>query len=118
MHFFYYLMLMYPEIQKHAQEELRRIVGPDRLPTLEDRERLPFTESIMKETLRLHPATPLGMFPERCTEHAVDSILALPHYTKTDDIYNDFFIPKNSVVIGVSRRLVLILPLLKYTLSF
>ncbi|KAK7688868.1 hypothetical protein QCA50_007557 [Cerrena zonata] len=84
MHFFFYLMLMYPEIQKQAQEELRKIVGPDRLPTLEDRERLPFTESIMKETLRLHPATPL----------------ALPHYTKTDDIYNGFFIPKNSVVIG------------------
>lgn len=60
MQFFYYLMLTHPDVQKRAQAELQAIVGPDRLPALKDRERLPFTESVWKETLRLHPATPLG----------------------------------------------------------
>ena len=54
-------MVMYPEVQRRAHAELLAVVGPDRLPTLEDRERLPFTESILRETLRLYPVTPLGI---------------------------------------------------------
>ena len=53
-------MVSHPEVQRRAQAELLAVVGPDRLPTLADRERLPFIESLLKETLRMHPATPLG----------------------------------------------------------
>lgn len=30
-------MLLYPEVQKKAQEEIDRVVGRDRMPTLNDR---------------------------------------------------------------------------------
>lgn len=31
-------MLLHPEVQKKAQEELDRVIGRDRLPELSDRE--------------------------------------------------------------------------------
>lgn len=31
--YFIYAMLMYPDVQKKAQDELERVVGHDRLPT-------------------------------------------------------------------------------------
>lgn len=34
--YFIYAMLMYPEIQKKAQAEIDRVVGNDRLPTVEE----------------------------------------------------------------------------------
>ncbi|EJD49808.1 cytochrome P450 [Auricularia subglabra TFB-10046 SS5] len=34
-------MQLFPDVQKRAQEEILRVVGPDRLPTIEDRDHLP-----------------------------------------------------------------------------
>lgn len=45
-------MAQHPEIQKKAQAELDKIIGTEHLPTLEDREDLPYIECIMKEVLR------------------------------------------------------------------
>ena len=45
-------MLHYPEVQKKAHEELDRIVGADRLPEFEDKDRLPYIMGILIETLR------------------------------------------------------------------
>jgi len=56
-------MLLHPEIQKKAQDELDSVIGRERLPTFEDRPRLPFINAVCKETLRWHPITPLGVFP-------------------------------------------------------
>ena len=53
-------MLTHPEVQRKAQEELRQVVGTDRLPTLNDRNRLPYIEAVLKELLRWMPVTPLG----------------------------------------------------------
>ncbi|KAF5385610.1 hypothetical protein D9757_006785 [Collybiopsis confluens] len=41
-------MVMHPDVQARGQEEIDRIVGPDRLPTFEDRLSLPFVESIYR----------------------------------------------------------------------
>lgn len=46
------LMVLHPECCKRAQQELDSVVGRDRLPTAEDRERLPYLEAIIHETLR------------------------------------------------------------------
>ena len=46
-------MLMHPDVQKRAQEELDRVVGTDRLPTLDDRENLPFVNAVIMEVMRL-----------------------------------------------------------------
>lgn len=45
-------MLMYPDVQAKAREELDRVLGPARLPDFEDRDSLPYVTAIMKELLR------------------------------------------------------------------
>lgn len=50
----------FPEVLEAAQEELDRVVGPDRLPTFEDEERLPYIRAMVKETLRWRPVAVLG----------------------------------------------------------
>lgn len=52
---FFLAMLLHPEIQKKAQEEIDRVVGDSRLPTHEDRKTLPYVTAIVDETLRWEP---------------------------------------------------------------
>lgn len=53
-------MVMYPETQRKAQEEIDSIVGRDRLPSFDDFEQLVYIRAIIKETMRWHPVGPLG----------------------------------------------------------
>lgn len=53
-------MTLFPEAQRKAQEEIDATVGPDRLPTLEDRSNLPYVEALVKEVFRYHPVVPMG----------------------------------------------------------
>lgn len=46
-------MVLYPDVQKAAQEEIDRVIGPDCLPEHMDRNSLPHITAIMKECLRL-----------------------------------------------------------------
>lgn len=48
-------MVMYPEVLKRAHEELDRVVGKDTLPTIVDREGLPYISAIIQESLRSGP---------------------------------------------------------------
>ena len=54
-------MSLNPDVQKKAQAELDNVLGPDRLPTFEDRSSLPYVEALVMETLRWHPVLPIGM---------------------------------------------------------
>lgn len=54
-----------PVYQRRAQEELDRVVGPDRLPDFADREALPYIEAIIRETYRKYPIGPLGKYAPR-----------------------------------------------------
>lgn len=49
---FILVMILNPDVFAKAQEEMDRVVGHDRLPTIEDRESLPYLECILKETYR------------------------------------------------------------------
>ena len=51
---------MHPEAQAKAFEEVDRVIGQDRLPTLEDLDNLPYIEALMKETLRWSPPFPIS----------------------------------------------------------
>ena len=71
-------MMLYPEVQKKAQEEIDRVVGSSRLPTLADRASLPYVDALYREVLRWHPGAPLSF----------------AHVTLKDDVYKGFHIPK------------------------
>jgi cytochrome P450 len=45
-------MLLYPEVQKKAQQEIDRVLGPDAFPELSDRESMPYLNCILKEAFR------------------------------------------------------------------
>ena len=53
-------MIAYPEVQKKCQEELDRVIGRSRMPTLADRDSLPYICATLRETIRWRPVTPLG----------------------------------------------------------
>ncbi|KAJ7593294.1 cytochrome P450 [Mycena floridula] len=74
-------MAIYPQFQKRAQEEIDNVVGPDRQPCGADMVQLPFTKALIKETLRF-----------------LNISLAIPRRTAEDDIYNGFFVPKDTIV--------------------
>ncbi|KAI0754765.1 cytochrome P450 [Daedaleopsis nitida] len=80
---FYLAMSLYPEVQRKGQAELNAIVGSSRLPTFADRKRLPYVNAIVKEVMRWHTAAPLGV----------------PHVNIADDVYEGYFIPKDSIIL-------------------
>ena len=49
---FILMMMLNPEVQRKAQQELDHIVGKTRLPSPKDRDRLPYLEAILKEVYR------------------------------------------------------------------
>ena len=89
-------MLLHPDIAKKAQHELDVITRRDRLPTFEDRPKLPFVDAVCKETLRWRPVLPLCMFSSQYSSEMFERFLhtAIPHAATEDDIYNGFLIPK------------------------
>jgi cytochrome P450 len=68
-----------------AQKELDAVVGPDRMPTFEDFDDLPFIRAIVNETLRWRPVAVLG---------------GTPHSSTEDFAYQGMFIPKGSTIIA------------------
>ncbi|RAH58420.1 cytochrome P450 [Aspergillus piperis CBS 112811] len=77
-------MALNPQVQAKAQAELDTILGPYTLPKLSDRDKLPYVNSIVKESLRWYPVAPMG----------------LPHLCVEGDVYNGYSIPKGAVVMG------------------
>ncbi|XP_062166226.1 cytochrome P450 98A2 [Alnus glutinosa] len=53
-----------PRVQQKAQEELDRVIGLEHVITEADFTNLPYLQCVAKESLRLHPPTPL-MLPHR-----------------------------------------------------
>ena len=49
---FIFAIVNHPEVQERARAELSAVVGPDRLPEMEDRPNLPYIERMVQETFR------------------------------------------------------------------
>jgi Cytochrome P450 len=60
MNFFILALTLFPQVQRRAQAELDVVVGRDRLPTFDDRPRLPYIEALCKELMRWQMVTPMG----------------------------------------------------------
>ena len=54
-------MVLYPNAQRRAQEEIDALLDGARLPTLADEKLLPYVGALVKEVLRWHPVVPLGL---------------------------------------------------------
>ena len=54
-------MLMNPDAQTKAQEEIDRVIGTDRLPTFDDESKLPYVSALSKEVVRWQQVAPFGM---------------------------------------------------------
>ena len=57
---FFLTMALHPDVMRKAQNELDVVTGRDRLPTFEDRPRLPFVDAVCREVSRWQPVAPLG----------------------------------------------------------
>ena len=53
-------LVMFPRVQSRAQAELDAVVGRDRLPTFDDRPRLPYIEALCRELMRWNMVSPIG----------------------------------------------------------
>lgn len=45
-------MTLHPHTYEKAQAEMDHVVGSERLPTIEDKDKLPYLECVLKETYR------------------------------------------------------------------
>ncbi|KAF8547387.1 cytochrome P450 [Imleria badia] len=80
---FFLAMTVYPEVPKKAQAEIDAVVGHERLPTMGDRDTLPYVNTICKELLRWNVVIPLAM-----------------HVTIQDEICDGYFILKGTCLLG------------------
>ncbi|KAF2827188.1 cytochrome P450 [Ophiobolus disseminans] len=76
-------MLVFPNVQRHAQVEIDRVVGSARLPTMDDASELPYLRAVVKECIRWMPTT----------------IMAAPHSVTQEDEYMGYRIPKGATVL-------------------
>jgi cytochrome P450 len=60
MNSFFLALALFPQVQRRAQAELDVVVGRDRLPTFDDRPRLPYIEALYKELMRWQMVAPIG----------------------------------------------------------
>ncbi|CAH2105367.1 unnamed protein product [Euphydryas editha] len=76
-------LLLHPEVQDKIHEEIDRVVGRDRLPTLDDRQNMPYTEACIREIMRYETLVPLGV----------------PHRAMKDSKMDGYDIPENTIVL-------------------
>ena len=102
---FFLALVLFPEVRKRAQAELDAVVGRDRLPTFDDRSRLPYIEAICRELLRWQMVAALGsiilyqLYKLRCESHPR---LGVPHASTEDTVYKGFFVPKGPCCVLVA----------------
>jgi len=77
-------ILSAPGLQDDLQAELKREIGTDRLPTIQDRAKLPLLQATVLEVLRRSTVLPL----------------ALPHYTTEDSTVAGYRVPKGTTVLA------------------
>nr|QQO98481.1 FrzL [Cladobotryum sp.] len=76
--------ILHPDAVRWVQEEIDRVIGPDRLPSFDDMAKLPYLNAYLLEVMRWRPITPGGM----------------PHASFQDDEYMGYHIPKGTTVVA------------------
>lgn len=77
------LLIKYPKIQEHMQQEIDTVIGQQRCPSMEDRKSLPFTDAVIHEGQRFLDIVPLNV----------------PRYALKNIQFRGYDIPKGTVVL-------------------
>ncbi|XP_038572264.1 cytochrome P450 2J1-like [Micropterus salmoides] len=75
-------MMYYPDIQERVQAEIESVVGSSRLPSVTDRENMPYTDAVIHEIQRMGNIVPLN----------------LVHMTNKDTMLDKYTIPKGTTI--------------------
>ncbi|XP_051880693.1 cytochrome P450 1B1 [Pristis pectinata] len=82
LHWLILYLIWKPELQRKIQEEVDRVVGRERVPTVEDEPRLPYLMAFLHESMRFSSFV----------------ALTIPHSTTKDTLLHGYPIPKGTVV--------------------
>ena len=78
-------LLHHPEVYQHLQREVDEVVGPSRMPTMADKQSMPYTEAVICEVQRMADIVPLGV----------------PHACHSDVTLRGYSLPAGTVVLPI-----------------
>ncbi|XP_020831634.1 cytochrome P450 2C23-like isoform X3 [Phascolarctos cinereus] len=76
------LMLKHPEVQAKIQEEIDHVIGRNRVPSIKDRQDMPYMDAVVHEVQRFIDLLPLN----------------LPHAVNRDIHFQQYVLPKGTTV--------------------
>ncbi|XP_012588924.1 PREDICTED: cytochrome P450 2B4-like [Condylura cristata] len=79
------ILVKHPDVIEKVQVEIDRVIGPHRLPALEDRAKMPYTDAVIREIQRFSDLTPLSV----------------PHCVTKDTNFRGYHLPKDTAVYTV-----------------
>ncbi|XP_072873368.1 cytochrome P450 2G1 isoform X2 [Chlorocebus sabaeus] len=74
------LLMKHPEVEARIHEEINQVIGPHRLPSVDDRVKMPYTDAVIHEIQRLVDIVPMGV----------------PHNVVRDTQFRGYLLPKES----------------------
>ncbi|XP_004580104.2 cytochrome P450 2C14-like isoform X2 [Ochotona princeps] len=77
------LLLKHPEVTAKVQEEIERVIGRHRSPSMQDRSRMPYMDAVIHEIQRY-----IDLIPN-----------SLPHATTCDVKFRNYLIPKGTQIL-------------------